>query len=130
MQRIRVPFNTNAPALAAATAAVRDTAFIERVREHTAQWQQRISSELAAMGLYVVPSVTNFFLIDFDSCAGKTAQRAAAHLEANGIIPRAVRVAGGHDNVLRITVGLEHENEAMLAALGDYMDQTAETVTN
>ena len=121
LQRIRVPFNTNAPALAAATAAVRDTAFIERVREHTARWQLHISDELAAMGLRVVPSVTNFFLIDFDSCTGKTAVDAAAKLEANGIIPRAVRAAGGHDNVLRITVGLDHENEAMLAALREYM---------
>ncbi len=121
LQRIRVPFNANSPALAAAAAAVRDTAHIEKARAHTARWQQRIASELGALGLFVVPSATNFFLIDFDSCTGKTAQAAGAYLEANGIIPRAVRVAGGHDNVLRITVGLDDENEAMLDALRSYM---------
>ena len=35
-----------------------------------------------------------------------------------GIIPRP---AAANDELLRITVGLDHENEAVLAALADYM---------
>jgi histidinol-phosphate aminotransferase len=119
IQRIRTPFNTNRAALAAAAAAVRDQALIARVREHNARWLERMTTELGALGFAVVPSVTNFYLLDFSRSPGLTAQDAAAHLERRGIIPRKV-TAGQQENVLRITVGLDHENEAALAALREY----------
>jgi histidinol-phosphate/aromatic aminotransferase/cobyric acid decarboxylase-like protein len=39
-------------------------------------------------------------------------------LQSQGIIPRP---AGGSDQFLRIAIGLDIENEAVLAALGAYM---------
>ncbi len=120
IQRIRSPFNTNSAALAAAAAAVRDTAFIERVREHNARWLARIADELTELGLSVVPSVANFYLVDFRGCAAGSARGAVAHLEQCGIIPRPVST-GPQDHVLRITVGLDDENEAVLSALRDYL---------
>ena len=39
-------------------------------------------------------------------------------LVARGIIPRP---AGGSDAFLRITVGLDHENDAVIQALTEYM---------
>ncbi|MBT6891053.1 MAG: aminotransferase class I/II-fold pyridoxal phosphate-dependent enzyme, partial [Gammaproteobacteria bacterium] len=44
VQRIRTPFNTNGAAMAAAAAAVKDTAYIEEIRTHNANWRERISS--------------------------------------------------------------------------------------
>src|SRR5689334_477764 len=38
VNRIRGPFNVNAPAIAAGVAAIRDTAHVERAREHNAKW--------------------------------------------------------------------------------------------
>ncbi|MCF7982168.1 MAG: histidinol-phosphate transaminase [Pseudomonadales bacterium] len=119
VQRIRTPFNTNGPALAAAAAAVKDTAYTKHVCEQNAHWLGRIASHLSELGLFVVPSVTNFYLIRFPGSHNKTAQGAAAYLQKRGIIPRPV--GGEGDNHLRITVGSSSENEAVLQALTEYM---------
>ena len=122
LERIRSPFNVSAPAQAAAVAAVQDQEFIRNARRHNATWIERLATALTAIGLQVVPSVANFYLIRFDAASGRSAGAAAAFLEARGIIPRAV---GGAEagNVLRITVGQDHENEAVIAALTAYMKQ-------
>ncbi|MDJ0928101.1 MAG: histidinol-phosphate transaminase [Gammaproteobacteria bacterium] len=122
LQRLRVPFNANAAAMAAAAEAVRDQAWVERVRDHNARWLARISEELTRLGVRVVPSVANFYLIVFDDCDGKSAAGAAGALEAEGIIPRPVGAGGGdgHD-VLRITVGDDDANRAVLDVLQRYL---------
>jgi histidinol-phosphate aminotransferase len=38
INRIRGPFNVNAPAIAAGIAAIHDTAHVERSREHNTRW--------------------------------------------------------------------------------------------
>ena len=118
VQRIRTPFNTNGPALAAAAAAVRDTAHVARVQRHNAAWLERIAAALPAMGLVMVPSVANFYLVRFPPGGLKNGADAASFLLQRGIIPRP---AATGDEYLRITVGLDQENEAVLAALADYM---------
>ena len=117
VNRLRTPFNTNAPAMAAAAAAIADREHVEMSREHTAKWQQRIAATLSEFGLGVVPSVTNFYLLDFDPMEDKTAVEAAAFLESHGIIPR----PGGTDRFLRITIGTDAENGAVLDILGRYL---------
>jgi histidinol-phosphate aminotransferase len=118
VQRIRTPFNTNGPALAAAAAAVRDTAYVEEIRKHNTHWLARIAVDLTNLGIEVIPSQTNFYLMRFAPESGKTGGEAATFLQSRGIIPRP---AGGSDQFLRITVGLDYENEAVLSALTDYM---------
>lgn len=118
LQRIRTPFNTNGPALAAAAAAVQDTQFTRKVKQHNANSLRRISAELTRLGIEVIPSVTNFYLLRFDPESGKSGSEAAAFLQSCGIIPRP---AGGSDVFLRITVGLDHENDAVIEALTKYM---------
>lgn len=120
VQRLRVPFNANAAAMAAAAAALRDRDWLPRVREHNARWLQRIRAELEALGLRVLPSEANFYLLVFDDLAGKSAAGAAAALQAEGIIPRPVSAGGQHD-VLRITVGTDEDNAAVLAVLRRYL---------
>lgn len=121
VNRIRTPFNTNRAALAAAEAAVQDQAHVARVREHNNTELARISAALARIGIPVVPSVANFYLLDFTGVDGRSAVAAAAALEDRRIIPRGVGVDGA--DVLRITVGLREDNDAVLAALADYMQQ-------
>ena len=118
VQRIRTPFNANGPAMAAAAAAVRDLDHVERVRRHNAEWLERIATRLADMGLEMVPSVANFYLIRFPDGSGKDGAGAAAFLRKRGIIPRPTAAS---DQFLRITVGLAQENEAVLQALADYL---------
>jgi len=120
LERIRSPFNASAAAQAAATAAVRDQAFVRRAREHNARWLERLRRELTAIGIEVIPSVANFYLLRFNGKSGKNAPAASAWLESRNIIPRLV-MTGDTDNVLRITVGLDAENEAVIAALTGFM---------
>ena len=117
INRLRTPFNANGPAMAAAAAAIGDQAHVERTREHTSRWQAQFRAEFAHMGLHVVPSVTNFYLLDFSALPGKSAIGAGTFLEKNGIIPR----PGGSDKFLRITIGNDAENQAVLQALTSYL---------
>lgn len=118
VQRIRTPFNTNGPALTVATAAVRDQQYIRDIRDDNAQWRDRITEALTRLGIEVLPSQANFYLMRFNEGSGKSGTAAAAFLQSRGIIPRP---AGGSDQFLRITIGLARENEAVLAALTEYM---------
>jgi histidinol-phosphate aminotransferase len=117
LNRLRTPFNASGPAMAAAIAALDDHAHVKRVREHNSRWLDRFSAELGVLGVRVAPSVTNFYLLDFSELPGKSADDAGAYLENNGIIPR----PGGSDACLRITVGNEAENLAVLKALQSYL---------
>ena len=121
VQRIRTPFNTNIAALAAAEAAVRDAAYAKKILDHNAHWLKRIKKELTGLGIFVFPTVANFYLLSFDGRDGRTAEKAAEFLMSRGIIPRPVS-AGGPVGCLRITVGLDYENEAVLEALTEFMN--------
>lgn len=116
--RIRTPFNTNAPALAAAEVAVRDVKYTAQIKQHNKDSLALINRELTSLGIEVIPSQTNFYLMKFPEDSGKSGSEAAAFLRSKGIIPRP---AGGSDQYLRISVGLDNENQAVLDALSEYM---------
>ena len=118
MNRLRTPFNTSIEALAVAEAAVQDFIHIEKVVKHNTQWQIRLQRELSAEGIYVVPSVTNFYLMHFENITGKSANEASDFLLAKGIIPRPV----SDNRFLRLTVGKDAENEAVIEVLKEYMN--------
>ncbi|MFK7734023.1 MAG: aminotransferase class I/II-fold pyridoxal phosphate-dependent enzyme, partial [Pseudomonadales bacterium] len=118
VQRVRTPFNTNSAALAAATAAIKDQAYMYGVRDANADSLQILSKELSELGIEVVPSVANFYLLRFSADTGKSGSGAAECLLRNNIIPRP---AGDSDEYLRITVGTAKENAAVMTALRDYM---------
>lgn len=116
--RIRTPFNTNGPALAAAEAAVRDVDFTAKIKAHNRKSLAAITDSAQAMGIDVIPSQTNFYLLKFPTGNGKSGSGAAEFLQSKGIIPRP---AGGSDQFLRISVGLDEENQAVIEALRGYM---------
>lgn len=117
VNRLRTPFNASRPAMVAAAAAIRDHEHVNNTREHNTRWLRRLSDKLGRQGLQVVPSVANFYLIDFRDLKNKSAEAAGEYLESHGIIPR----PGGGDKYLRITVGNDAENEAVLDALHAYL---------
>ena len=120
LQRIRSPFNTNCAALAAAAAAVRDIEYTNSIREKNVNSLRRISTALTALGLRVIPSVANFYLTSFAGSENKNAADAAQYLESRNIMPKPVNRADTKD-VLRISVGNNVENDAVIAALTEYM---------
>lgn len=120
IQRIRTPFNTNAPAQAAAAAALRDTAHADMVRQTTIVAREHMRAKLIALGIQVPPSVTNFLLMQIPGKPGKSALEVSRHLAENGIYLRPTGVSGPGD-CLRVTVGLDHENEIFLDTLRKFL---------
>jgi histidinol-phosphate aminotransferase len=120
VDRIRLPFNINIPAQLAAVAALGDLDFEQRSIALVDQWRPWLTQQLGGLGLDVVPSAANFVLVGFPKTPGKTARDADAFLSARGIIPRVVAGYGLPDH-LRITIGLEAHNRALVEALSDFM---------
>ncbi|MDI3470316.1 MAG: histidinol-phosphate aminotransferase [Pseudolabrys sp.] len=124
LNRIRGPFNVNAPAIAAGVAAIKDAAHVERAREHNAKWLPWVSTELERLGLKVTPSVANFVLIHFPDAKGRTAKEADAFLTKRGLILRQVG-AYRLPNALRMTIGSEEANRLVVQALKDFLGTAA-----
>ncbi len=121
LQRIRTPFNTNAPALAAACAAILDTDYENMIRKHNNEWLKKLTKDITDLGIEVIPSVANFILLHFKPSETHTADAACKFLLSKGIIPRPVG-ASGPDNCLRITIGLSEENKIVMRALTEFME--------
>jgi histidinol-phosphate aminotransferase len=114
--RIRGPFNVNLPALAMAESAVRDIAWTADIVNKTIRERKRIETALQTLGLSFVPSETNFLLVHFTGTNGKTAEACDIFLKSKGIIIRRMESYGLPD-YLRISVGTEPQNDALLNAL-------------
>ena len=120
LNRIRGPFNVSAGAMAAGVAALGDQKFVETAVMHNEKWLGLLTGQLRALGLKVTPSVGNFLLIHFASDGKKTAPMADAWLNDHGIILRRME-AYGLPNCLRMTVGDEEANAAVISALSDFL---------
>ena len=120
LNRIRPPFNVNGPALAAGIAAIQDDAHIAAALAHNDSWLPFLTKALEALGIGVTPSVGNFLLLHFPAEAGRTAHEADAFLTGRGLILRRMD-AYGLPGALRLTVGGEEANGAVLAALTEFM---------
>lgn len=120
MNRVRSPFNVNAPALAAGIAAISDADYVHAMRAKNAAELRRVSDSIQQKGYTVVPSVANFILVKF----GAQAAKVNAHLAAHGLIVRDVTGYGLHD-YLRISIGTTEENTLLLEALDAYVKANA-----
>ncbi len=119
LNRVRGPFNVNAPAQAAGAAALADMAHIDKARAHNDAELPRVTKGLEKSGLAVVPSVGNFILIRFPQGA-EQARKADEFLRGRGLILRAMAGYGLAD-CLRLTLGTVEENDRVLAALADFV---------
>lgn len=117
LNRVRQPFNVNNLALAAAAAALDDSAFIEQSYELNRAGLEQLEAGAAALGLRYIPSVGNFLSIEFARAEGKPqAGVVFDKLLRQGVI---VRPVAGYEmpDHLRVTVGTHAENAQFLAAL-------------
>mgnify|MGYP001478773617 CR=1 FL=1 len=111
MQRVRQPFNVNAPAQWAALAALDDAEHVQRSLTVNRQGLEYLRSEFEKLGLASVPSQGNFILVR----VGKGLE-VFKQLLAQGVI---VRPMGGYKfpEHIRVTVGTMDENRKFIAAL-------------
>src|SRR6516164_3834771 len=121
VNRIRGPFNVNAPAIAAGIAAIRDTAHVDRARAHNSRWLAWLTEEIGKLGLAVTPSVANFVLIHFPETKGKTAKEADTFLTKRGLVLRQVG-AYKLPNALRMSVGTEEANRLVVPTLKEFLE--------
>ncbi|OIP10689.1 MAG: histidinol-phosphate transaminase [Betaproteobacteria bacterium CG2_30_68_42] len=111
MNRVRQPFNVSSVALAAAQAALGDDAFVATSHEHNRRGLAQLVAGFERMGVSYIPSYGNFVTFH----AGDAA-RVNARLLEQGIIVRPI-ANYGLPRHLRVTVGLETENQRFLEAL-------------
>ncbi len=112
LNRVRQPFNVNSLAIAAATAVLDDEDYLQRSREVNYSGMQQLEDGFKQLGLSYIPSFGNFIAVDFERDVTDIYQV----LLREGIIVRPIGVYG-MPNHLRISIGLESENKALLAAL-------------
>ena len=118
LNRIRQPFNLSNAQMAAAEAAIRDTAFRDHCADLNARMRDRMRHALIQMGIGCDESFANFVLARFADPA--EAEAADAALRADGILVR--RVSGyGLPDALRITLGDEAGTTRVLDCLGRFM---------
>jgi histidinol-phosphate aminotransferase len=111
LNRVRHPFNVNAPALAAAEAALDDEAFLARSYALNTAGMAQLAAGLADLGIETVPSKGNFLLAKVGDAA-----RINAELLKRGVIVRPVANYGLPEH-LRVSVGLAGQNARFLDAL-------------
>jgi histidinol-phosphate aminotransferase len=111
LNRVRQPFNVNSLALAAATAAIADTAFVQKSYELNRTGMAQLERGFRRLGLEYIPSFANFVTVRVPDAA-----RVYEGLLRRSVI---VRPLGGYEmpEHLRVTVGLKEENEKFLSAL-------------
>lgn len=117
VDRIRLPFNVSVPGIEAAVAALGDEAHQKASRELIHTWRPRLTQAIRGFGFDVLPSAGNFVLVRFKDVDQST--RANDYLNSKGII---VRPVGGYGlpECLRITVGTEDQNRAVIDALSEF----------
>jgi histidinol-phosphate aminotransferase len=111
MQRVRQPFNVNAPAQWAALAALEDAEHVERSLAVNREGMAYLTAELKRLGLAPVPSHANFILVKVGDGGGvfkKLLQR--------GVI---VRPMAAYDlpEYIRVTIGTTKENGRFISEL-------------
>ncbi|MFV1993367.1 MAG: histidinol-phosphate transaminase, partial [Acidiferrobacterales bacterium] len=117
LNRVRQPFNVNSLALAAAEAALDDIAFIETSKKMNTAGLAQLTNAFDELGLSYIPSVANFVAVRIGqhtkTLSAMTVYKKLLH---SGVI---VRPVDNYDmpDYLRITIGLEQENEKFIDAL-------------
>jgi histidinol-phosphate aminotransferase len=117
VDRIRLPFNVSVPGIEAAVAALGDEAHQKASRDLIQTWRPRLTQSLRGFGFDVLPSAGNFVLVRFKDV--ETCQAANDWLNQKGII---VRPVGGYGlpQCLRITVGTDDQNRAVIDAMSEF----------
>lgn len=112
MRKVKMPFNVSSLALAGAEASLGDEAHVKRSLEVNAVGMNFLEKEFQKMGLEYLPSQGNFFLAKMPKDVPTLFQA----LLNKGVIVRPVAVYGLKE-YLRFTVGLESENQKLIAEL-------------
>lgn len=119
LNRVRGPFNVNAPAQAAGIESLHDTDFLKKSIDLNRQWRAVLTQNLRGLGLGVADSIGNFILVDFADLEGISAAGALEYLKSRGVLVRGMAGYGLPD-CLRISIGLDEDVAAVTDGLKAY----------
>lgn len=120
LERVKNSFNSyplDAIAQRAALAAIEDEAYFRTMCQRIIRSRESLCAAMAVMGFKVLPSGANFI---FATHSSWPANELFSQLRARGIVVRYFdkpRI----ENYLRISIGTEEDNAALLAALGEIL---------
>jgi len=117
LYKMRPPFNISTLSLAAAIAASKDTAFVDKTLALHQEQLERYVAFAKKQGIETIESYTNFITYLFGEPGQAT--RIADALLHQGIIVR--NLASYGLNAVRITVGTSEQNDRLFAALLEIM---------
>ncbi len=115
----QIVFNTGDPTLRAAAAALDDQAHVQRTRQLIAEERQFLYHGLAELDVSYVPSHTNFVLL---TNLPRDVNTINEGMLRRGVIIRPMGGFGMPD-AMRMTIGTHEQNERMLAALRQVLEQ-------
>ncbi|MBM3269525.1 MAG: histidinol-phosphate transaminase [Candidatus Sericytochromatia bacterium] len=118
LHKVKLPFEPNGVAMAAALAALDDTAFLDKTLANNSAGLARFYSAFARLGIPHVRSWGNFVMVDL-----QTEERSLGICDAllrRGIIVRPLR-AFGLPHCVRVSVGTAEENDQFLEALEEIL---------
>ena len=112
LNKIKPPFNVNKAALFAASAAVKDSTWLNKEIKHVNNWNKKMFNEFKKMKIETNRSYGNFLLVNFNKVKIKSS-RVFKLLAKAGILVRKMDVYG-INNSLRITIGKIEENRKLI----------------
>ena len=115
LNKIKPPFNVSRPALFAATAAIKDTAWLKKEILHVRKWSKKFYDTFKNLNIHTNKTSVNFSLINFDKVK-KTSKQVFYALAKAGILLRQMDVYS-IKNSLRVTVGNTKENLKLIIEL-------------
>ena len=115
LNKIKPPFNINSAALFAASAAIKDTAWLNKEIKHVNNWNKKMFNEFEKMKIETNKSYSNFLLVNFDKVK-ISSSKVFKLLAKTGILVRKMDVYG-IKNSLRITIGKSEENRKLISKM-------------
>jgi histidinol-phosphate aminotransferase len=115
LNKIKPPFNVNKAALFAASAAVKDGAWLNKEIKHVNNWNNKMFNEFKNMKIETNRSYGNFLLVNFNKVKIKSS-KVFKLLAKAGILVRKMEVYG-IKNSLRITIGKNEENRKLISKM-------------
>ena len=112
LNKVKPPFNVSRPALFAASAAVKDSTWLNKEIKHVNKWSKKMYFEFKKMRIETNKSFTNFLLVKFEKVKINSV-KVFGLLAKSGILVRKMDVYG-IKNSLRITIGTKSENIALM----------------
>ncbi len=118
LEKVRQPFNVGMLAQGAASIAIKEVEYTNNVIKETIKERDWLSKQLAKLDLLVLPSQTNYLLVQFKT---KSAATVAEKLLQEGILVRTMASFNLPD-WLRISVGKRSSMEKLISVLEDILN--------